>query len=71
MANIHKKWWRAALIRAIRTFFQTAVSLIPMAVSIEQVNWLMVSGTALCAGVVSLMTSLAGLPEVDENEDSE
>ena len=60
-----KKWWRAALIRALKTVAQTAVGMIPAAVTITQVDWLTVTGCALLAGLVSLLTSLAGLPEVD------
>ena len=61
-----KLWWKAAGIRAIKTVAQTAVALIPAAVTIYQVDWLTVAGTAALAGVCSLLTSLAGLPEVEE-----
>lgn len=61
-----KSWWKAAGIRAIKTFAQAAVAGIPVAVSIVEVNWLHVLGTAALAAVISLLTSLAGLPEVDE-----
>lgn len=60
------KWWKAAGIRAIKTVAQTAVALIPVAVSVTAVNWPEVAGTALLAGIVSLLTSLAGLPEVEK-----
>jgi len=60
-----KKWWRAALVRALKTVAQAAVGMIPAAVTIAQVDWLTVAGTAALAGVVSLLTSLAGLPEVE------
>lgn len=63
-----KKWFKAAGIRALKTVAQTAVSLIPAAITITQVDWLTVAGTAALAGVVSLLTSLAGLPEVNGNE---
>lgn len=63
-----KKWLKAAGIRALKTVAQTAVSLIPAAITITQVDWLTVAGTAALAGVVSLLTSLAGLPEVNGNE---
>lgn len=59
-----KKWAIAAGIRAIRTFGQTAASLIPAAITITQVDWKIVLGTAVCAAVLSLATSLAGIPEV-------
>lgn len=61
-----KEWWKAAGIRAIKTIAQTAIALIPAGVMIQEVNWLMVIGTAGLAGVLSLLTSLAGLPEVDD-----
>lgn len=60
-----KSWWRCAGIRALKTVAQAAIGLIPAAVSIVEVDWLTVLGCAALAGVVSLLTSLAGLPEVD------
>lgn len=67
---MNKEWWKAAGIRAIKTMAQTAVSLIPVAVSVTEVNWLMVAGTSLTAGVLSILTSLAGLPELKCKEDN-
>ena len=68
MSNLtNKKWWVAAGIRAIKTTAQSAVAMIPVAVSITDVDWLTVAGTACLAGIVSILTSLAGLPEVEEN----
>lgn len=61
-----KKWWVAAAIRALRTFAQTALALIPAAVSLSDVNWVTVLSTAAMAGILSFLTSLAGLPEVEE-----
>ena len=61
-----KKWVKAAGIRAVKTAAQTAVALIPAAVSINAVDWTMVIGTAALAGVVSVLTSVAGLPECKE-----
>ena len=63
--NYWVKWGKAALVRAIKTIAQTAVAMIPVAVTITQVDWLNVAGTAALAGVLSLLTSIAGLPEVD------
>lgn len=62
------KWWKAAAIRAVKTICQTAVAMIPVGVMISEVNWMTVTGTAVLAGVVSLLTSVAGLPEVPEDE---
>ena len=61
------KWMKAAGIRALKTVAQTAVALIPVAVSITQVDWLTVAWTAALAGIVSMLTSLAGLPELKNN----
>lgn len=58
-----KKWAKAAGVRAVKTMAQTAVALLPSAVMITEVNWKMVAGTAALAGVASLLTSIAGLPE--------
>ena len=64
-----EQFWKAAGIRALRTMAQTAVAMIPTAVTIAQVDWVAVTGTAALAGVVSLLTSIAtGLPEVDPAE---
>ena len=59
-------WLKAAGIRAIKTVAQTAVAMMPAAVTITAVDWVTVAGTALLAGVMSMLTSLAGLPEVSE-----
>ena len=61
---MNQTWWKAAGIRAVKTMTQTAVALIPAAVTITAVDWATVIGTAALAGVVSMLTSTAGLPEV-------
>ena len=61
-----KKWMKGAAIRAVKTMAQTAVSLIPAAQLIQQVDWKVVVGTAALAGVVSVLTSIAGIPECEE-----
>lgn len=63
--NMNKYWWKAAGIRAVRTFFQTFVATIGTAVVIEDVNWVMVISASALASVLSLATSLAGLPELE------
>lgn len=63
------KWSKAALVRAIRTVCQTAVALIGTnAIGITEVNWVGVASGAALAGVVSLLTSLGGIPEVEMPE---
>ena len=67
---IRNKFWRAALIRAIKTICQTAVATIGTAALMSDVNWLMVGSASLLAGVLSILTSIAaGLPEVEEIEE--
>lgn len=66
MTRHWKIWWKAAGIRAVKTVAQTAVAMIPAAVTITAVDWLTVAGTAALSGLVSLLTSVAGLPEVDD-----
>lgn len=61
-----KKWLKAAGIRAIKTVAQTAIATIGTAALLTEVNWLAVASASLLAGGLSLLTSLAGLPEVDD-----
>ena len=63
-----KVWFKAAGIRAIKTIAQTAVATIGTCAIISEVNWLQVGSAALLAGVLSLLTSIAGLPEVKDGE---
>lgn len=60
-----REWWKAAGIRALKTFCQTAIALIGTTAVMEQVNWIAVGSASLLAGILSLLTSLAGLPELD------
>lgn len=64
-----KEWWKAAGIRAIKTVAQTAIATIGTAAVISQVNWKLVLSASALAGFLSLCTSLAGLPEVNEKID--
>ena len=61
-----KAWWRAAGIRALKTVAQAAIGVIGTSVLLSEVNWLIVASTAAMAGVLSLLMSLAGLPEVKD-----
>ncbi|WP_462415785.1 holin [Eubacterium ramulus] len=63
-----KKWLKCAGIRAVKTAAQTAVAMLPVAAAINQVDWKMVAGTAALAFVASMLTSLAGIPEVDDRK---
>lgn len=61
------KWIKAAGVRAIKTVAQTAVATIGTTAVMSEVNWLMVGSASLLAGVLSLLTSIAGLPELEES----
>lgn len=61
------KFWKAALIRAVRTFAQTAIATIGTTAVLEEVNWIMVGSSAVLAALLSILNSIAtGLPEVDD-----
>ena len=60
-----RNWWKAAGIRAVKTVAQAAVAAIGTTAMLSEVDWLVVASTALLAGVPSLLTSIAGLPEVE------
>ena len=62
------KWFKAAGVRAIKTVAQTAIAAIGASATIGEVNWVMVGSASLLAGVVSILTSVAGIPEVKEGE---
>lgn len=66
-----KKWIKAAAIRAIKTVAQTAIATIGTSLVISEVNWVAVASASLLAGALSILTSIAGLPEVDEAEELE
>ena len=66
MNTYWKNWIKAASIRAVKTVAQTAVATIGTAAVLGEVNWVMVGSAAALAGILSLLTSVAGLPELKE-----
>lgn len=65
-----KKWLKASVIRAVKTMAQTAVATIGTSAAMGDVNWIMVASASALSGIISILTSVAGIPEVrsDENE---
>ena len=61
-----KKWFKAAAVRAVKTMAQAAIAMIGTSVVLEDVSWQVTASAAVLAGVLSMLTSVAGLPEVDE-----
>lgn len=69
MSNKTKRWIKAASIRAVKTVAQTAVATIGSTAVLAEVNWATVASASVLAGVLSLLTSVAGLPEVAEDKE--
>lgn len=63
-----KKWLKAALIRAIKTFFQSFASMLTVGVAIDEISWGYVASVSAVAAIYSIATSFAGLPEVDDDQ---
>ena len=68
---MNKQWWKCAAVRAVKTIAQAAVATIGTTAVIEQVDWKVVASASILAGILSMLTSVAGLPEVDAEEDVE
>lgn len=64
-----KTWFKAAGIRAIKTIAQSAIAAIGTSAALGEVNWLLVGSTALLSGILSLLTSVAGLPELKAGDE--
>lgn len=62
---MNKKWWKAAGVRALKTFAQTAVAMITVGSAVTDVDWIAVLSVSATAAVASMLTSIAGLPEVE------
>ena len=72
MKNIFtKKWFKAAIVRSLRTCAQTAIATIGTSVAVQDVSWAMVASATVLAGVLSLLTSVAGLPELQSEDGTE
>lgn len=69
MKETTKKWIKAAGIRAAKTMAQTAVATIGVSALMSEVNWLVVGSSSLLAGILSVLTSVAGLPEINKTEE--
>jgi len=66
-----KQWWKCAGIRALKTVSQTALASIVTAMTISEVDWVFVLSSSLLSGIASLLTSLSGLPEVENDKHTE
>ena len=65
---MNAEWFKAAGIRALKTFAQTCVAMIPIGVTVTEVSWYNVIGKGVLAAIASILTSVAGLPEIDIKE---
>ena len=71
MSEKWKLWWKAAGVRAVKTIAQTCIATIGASALLSDVKWITVLSTAVLAGVLSLLTSVAGLPEVKQEVPSD
>lgn len=69
MCSTHKSWYRAAAMRALKTFCQTAIATIGTSAYLGDVNWMAVGSASVLAAILSVLTSVAGLPECKEEEE--
>ena len=68
MSNKTKKWFKAAGVRALKTFAQTSVSMLTVGQALMEVDWIGVTSISATAAIISLLTSVAGIPEVQEED---
>lgn len=71
MKNNFKKWLKCASVRAIKTICQTAIATIGTSAVMSDVNWLLVGSASLLSGILSLLTSIAGIPEVEMKQEDD
>ena len=71
MSKKTKQWIKAAAVRAIKTVAQTAIATIGTSALLSEVNWAVVASASILAGILSILTSIAGLPEVDDSDPDE
>lgn len=64
-----KKWFKASAVRAVKTMAQTAIATIGTSAVLGEVNWVMVGSASVLAGILSILTSVAGIPEVGEDDE--
>ena len=70
MSNLsNPKWWAAAGVRALKTFAQAAIATIGSSAALSQVDWRLVASASVLAAILSMLTSLAGLPEVEPEDE--
>ena len=69
MKTNFKLWIKCASVRALKTICQTAIATIGTSAVMSDVNWLLVGSASLLSGILSILTSIAGLPEVDEKSE--
>ena len=62
-----KEWWKKAGMRALKTFAQSAVSVVGVSATLGEVDWILVASSATLAAILSFLTSIAGLPEVSDD----
>lgn len=69
--RLNKNWWKAAGIRAVRTWAQTALSMITVGAALNEIDFVRVLSISTVAAIYSMLTSLAGLPEVEPTEEAD
>ena len=69
MKTNFKKWLKCASVRALKTICQTAIATIGTSAVMSEVDWVLVGSASLLSGILSILTSIAGLPEVDEKSE--